>query len=78
MINNKLVILFLSMILFTVFIYIFLYRQFRNCDTFIDHLYFSTSSFTFMGFGDIVPITQFAKMITSIYIFSIFYVVLLI
>lgn len=77
MINNKLIILFLSIIIFTVFIYIFLYGQYSNCNTFIDHLYFSTSSSTFIGFGDIVPITQISKLVTSVFVLLIFYIVIL-
>jgi voltage-gated potassium channel len=77
MINNKLVILFLSIIIFTVFIYIFFNGQYSNCNTFIDHLYFSISSFTFTGFGDIVPITQIAKLVTSIFVLLIFYILIL-
>jgi hypothetical protein len=75
MINNKLVILFSILILFTVFIYIYCYGQYRNCNTFIDHLYFSITSFTFTGYGDIGPITQIAKMVTSAYILIMFYII---
>ena len=75
MINNKLVILFSILILFTVFIYIFCYGQYENCNTFIDHIYFSITSFTFTGYGDIVPITQFAKIVTSTYILTMFYII---
>ena len=77
MINNKLVILILTLILFTVFIYIFCYGQYSNCYTFVDHLYFSITTFTFTGYGDMVPITQIAKLVTSTYMLLIFYIVLL-
>ena len=73
--NNKIIILFSMLILFTVLIYIFFYGQYSNCNTFIDHIYFSITSFTFTGYGDISPITQFAKIVTSIYILTMFYII---
>jgi voltage-gated potassium channel len=75
MYKNKIIMLFLILILFTVLIYIFLNGQYSNCNTFIDHLYFSITTFTFVGYGDIVPITQIAKLITNAFMLLIFYIV---
>ena len=73
--NNKIIILFSILILFTVLIYIFFYGHYSNCNTFIDHLYFSITTFTFVGYGDIVPITQIAKLLTNAFMLLIFYIV---
>ena len=77
MIYNKLIAFFSILILFTVFIYIFLYGHYSNCKTFVDHTYFCINSITFTGHGDIVPITQIAKLLTSVFVLLIFYIVLL-
>ena len=73
--KNKIITLFSILIFFTVFIYIFLYEEFSNCITLIDHFYFSVSTLTFVGYGDIVPISQKARLITNIFMILIFYIV---
>ncbi len=75
MYKDKITILFSILIIFTVIIYIFFNGHYSNCDTFIDHLYFSSTTFTFLGYGDIVPKTQISKFITNVYMLIIFYIV---
>ncbi len=73
--KDKITLLFSIIIIFTVIIYIFFNGHYSNCDTFIDHLYFSSSTFTLLGYGDIVPKTQISKFITNVYVLIIFYIV---
>ena len=75
MYKNKIILLFSILIIFTVIIYIFFNGHYSNCNTLVDHLYFSSTTFTFVGYGDIVPKTQIARLITNIYMLIIFCIV---
>jgi hypothetical protein len=75
MYKDKITLLFSILIIFTVIIYIFFNGHYSNCITFIDHLYFSSTTFTFVGYGDIGPKTQEAKFLTNVYMLIVFYIV---
>jgi voltage-gated potassium channel Kch len=70
---KSVILLFFVIIFFSIFTYFYLYGEISNAKTYIDYLYFSTMTSTTIGYGDMVPTTQRAKLITSIYVFSFLY-----
>jgi voltage-gated potassium channel Kch len=68
--------IFIVNIIFATSIYYFLYGQISNAVTYFDHVYFATVSLTTIGYGDMAPTTQKARMWVSLYLF-ILYILLL-
>ncbi len=68
--------LFFVVIAFSLLAYFFLYGEISNAKTYIDHLYFSMMTSTTVAYGDMVPTTQRARLISSIYVFVFLYLLI--
>ena len=61
---------------FSLVTYFFLYDEISNAKTFIDHLYFVMMTSTTAAYGDMVPTTQRARLIMTIYVFVFLYLLI--
>ena len=71
-IKSVLLLLFI-IVLFSLVTYFFLYDEISNAKTYIDHLYFVMMTSTTAAYGDMVPTTQRARLIMSVYVFMFLY-----
>ena len=53
------------LVVFAVLTYFFLGEEIKGAKTFTDHLYFSTVTLASVGYGDMVPQTQRARMLVT-------------
>ncbi len=73
----KVITVYLICVLLFAFInYIFLNdgTHFRGAKTFIDHLYFSSCTFCTLGYGDVAPVSQLARLWMCTYIIFVFFI----
>jgi hypothetical protein len=70
---KSVMLLFAVIISFSLVTYFFLYGEISNAKTFTDHFYFSMTTLTTAGFGDMVPTTQRARLFVSLFLFSFLY-----
>jgi hypothetical protein len=63
---------FIVNITFATLTYYFFYGQITNAVTYLDHVYFATVSLATIGYGDMTPTTQKARMWVSSYLFIIY------
>ena len=70
---KSILLLFVIIIFFSLFSYFYLHGEISNAETYIDHLYFVMMTSTTIGYGDMLPTTQRARLITSIYVFIFLY-----
>lgn len=74
-IKSVLLLLFV-IVLFSLVTYFFLYDEISNAKTYIDHLYFVMMTSTTAAYGDMVPTTQRARLIMSVYVFMFLYLLI--
>jgi voltage-gated potassium channel Kch len=55
--------------LFSTFAYVFLYGEIANAVTYIDYYYFGMITLATVGYGDMAPITQKARVAVTIYLY---------
>lgn len=60
------------LVVFALLTYFFLGEEIKGARTFTDHLYFSTVTLASVGYGDMVPQTQRARMLVTVYIIFTF------
>lgn len=65
--------LLIIIILFSLLTYFFLYGEISNAKTYIDHLYFAMITSVTIGYGDMAPTTQRARLIMTAYVFVFLY-----
>ena len=70
------VFIFIVNIIFATSTYYFFYGQITNAVTYLDHVYFATVSLTTIGYGDMAPTTQKARLWVSSYLFLIYILLL--
>lgn len=73
---KSVLLLFFVVIAFSIITYFFLHDEISNAKTFVDHLYFVMMTSTTVAYGDMVPITQRARLIMSIYVFMFLYLLI--
>jgi hypothetical protein len=73
---KSVLLLFAVVIAFSLVSYFFLYGEVSNAKTYVDHLYFVMMSSTTVAYGDMVPTTQRARLIMSIYVFAFLYLLI--
>ena len=61
-------IIFISTLSFALLLYTFFYKQIADATTFIDYWFYSISIFTAVGFSNMYPTTQVAKIVTGLFI----------
>lgn len=59
-------------VVFAVLTYFLLGEEIKGAQTFADHLYFSTVTLASVGYGDMVPQTQRARILVTAYIIFTF------
>lgn len=69
----KLILAFFNIIIFSV-IYYMLRKDFNKELTVVDALYFSSTIFTAIGIGDVLPVTNITKLLTCIQTYLYFYI----
>jgi len=73
---KSVLLLFSVVIIFSLVTYFFLYGEISNAKTYIDYLYFVMMSSTTVAYGDMVPTTQRARLIMSLYVFVFLYLLI--
>ena len=57
---------------FATLTYYFFYGEISNAVTYVDHVYYGTVSLATVGYGDMTPTTQRARIWVSMYLFTIY------
>jgi hypothetical protein len=73
---KSILLIFAVVIAFSLITYFFLHDEISNAKTYIDHLYFVMMSSTTVAYGDMVPTTQRARLIMSLYVFVFLYLLI--
>ena len=73
--NTSPIFIIIIIITFSTILYLFMSDEIQNCNTYVDYIYFGTSTIAKTSYGDMYPKTQRTKFFVTVYLLLIYYII---